>query len=249
MHQLETLQLVLWILAPTGQVTAAALMYRRNLIREVPWFFAYTVFHLIQFAVLFLAYHYSYSTYFYCYWVAEAIDGFLALIVIQEVYGHVFQPYDALRKLSTILFRWAVIVLFAITLLAAAGANGTEQDRFIAGLLILDRSASFVQCGLIFLLFILKQVVGLPWRNLNHGIALGLGIISASACVTLTIRAYSHQEIDGIFGLVLTITYDLAILAWIAMLLRPEPVPSRANLLANGTLEHWDTALLELINR
>jgi hypothetical protein len=249
MHQFETFQLVLWILAPVGQLIAVAVMYSRKLIREVPWFFAYTVFHLVQFTVLFLSYHYSYSAYFYSYWVAEGIDALLVLIVIQEVYDHVFHPYDALRNLSTILFRWAAIVLLAVTILVAASASGTEQNRFIAGLLILDRSASFVQCGLIFLLFILKQALGLPWRSVNHGVALGLGIISASASITLTMRAYSHQEFDGIFGLVLTITYDLAILTWIAILLRPEPTPDRANVLANGTLQRWDTALLELMNR
>jgi hypothetical protein len=249
MHQFETLQLVLWIFAPVGQLIVVAVMYSRKLVREVPWFVAYTVFHLLQFTVLFFAYHHRHSAYFYSYWAAEGVDAFLVLVVIQEVYDHVFHPYDALRRLSTILFRWAVVVLLAITVLTAASGSGTEQNRFIAGLLILDRSASFVQCGLIFLLFMLKQAIGLPWRNVNHGIALGLGIISASACVTLTIRAYSPQGFDGIVGLVLTITCDLAILAWIAMLLRPEPVPDRENLLASGTLQKWDSALLELMNR
>lgn len=249
MHQYETLQLVLWVLAPAGQVITAAVMLRRRLILEVPWFFAYTIFHLIQFAVLFAAYHYTYSAYFYSYWVAEGIDALLVLVVIQEIYAHVFAPFDALRELSGILFRWAVIVLLAISLFVAASASGTEHDRFIASLLILDRSACFVQCALIFLLFILKQAIGLPWRNLNHGIALGLGVISASACVAFTVRAYAHQEFDGILGLVLTVTYDLAILAWIAVLLRPEPVPDRANLVASATLQEWDSALLELMNK
>jgi hypothetical protein len=249
MHQFESLQLVLWILAPVGQLIAIAVIYARRLIREVPWFFAYTVFHLIQFTVLFLAYHNSYSSYFYSYWVAEGVDALFVLIVLQEVYDHVFHPYDALQNLSTILFRWAVIILLAIALLVAASASGTEQNRFIASLLILDRSASFVQCGLIFLLFILKQAIGLPWRNVNHGIALGLGIVSAAACITLTIRAYSHQGFDGIFGLVLTVGYNLAILVWIAMLLKPQPVPNRENLLADATLQKWDAALLELMHR
>jgi hypothetical protein len=224
-------------------------MFRHKLIREVPWFFAYTVFHLLQFIVLIATYHYSYDAYFYSYWAIEAIDALLVLVVIQEIYLHTFRPFEALRGLSTVLFRWAVIVLLAISLLVAASASGTEQDRFVASLLILDRSACFVQCALIFLLFMMKQAIGLPWRRLSHGIALGLGLISTSTSITMTVRAYSHRQIDGIISLILACTYDLAIVAWIAMLLRPEPIPDRANLVPSTTLRKWDSALLELMHR
>jgi hypothetical protein len=249
MHQFENLQLVLWVLAPAGQVIAAILMLRRRLFQEVPWFFAYTIFHLVQFTVLFIAYRHAYDAYFYSYWIAEGLDALLVLAVIQELYGRVFHPFDALRNLSGVIFRWAVIVLLAISLLTAASASGTERDRFVASLLVLDRSAAFVECALIFLLFILKQAIGLPWRNLSHGIALGLGTISASTCVAFSVRAYSNQDLDGIVGLVLTITYDLAVMAWIALLLRPERIPDRASLVPSGTLQKWDSALLELMNK
>jgi hypothetical protein len=249
MHRFETIQLVLWVLAPSGQVVAALLMIRQKLFLEIPWFFVYTLFHLGQFAVLFIAYHQTYSAYFYAYWIAEAIDILLVLAVIQEIYGLVFAPFTALRKLSSMIFRWAVITLFAISLLAAASASGTEHDRFIASLLILDRSAAFVECALVFLLFVLKQAIGLPWRNLKHGIALGLGVIAASSCVAFTVRAYSSQEIDGVTGLVLTVIYDLSIVAWIALLLRPEPVPDRAGLVVSSTLREWNRSLLELMSK
>jgi len=249
MQLIETIQLVLWYLAPVGQVTVVFVMIRHRLIREVPWFFAYTIFHLIQFVVTVIAYQLSYRAYFYSYWTIEAIDALLVLIVIQEIYNHVFRPFDALRGLSTMLFRWAVIVLLAISLLVAASASGTESDRLIASLLIMDRSACFVQCALIFLLFMMKQAVGLPWRRLSHGIAMGLGLIAASTSITMTVRAYSHQELNGLISLVLACTYDLAIVGWIAILLQPEPIPDRASLVPSSTLQKWDTALLELMNK
>jgi len=249
MHQFESIQLVLWVLAPAGQVIVTVLMIRQKLFREVPSFFTYTIFHLIQFGVLFTAYHYGYSTYFYAYWLAEAIDVILVLAVIQEIYARVFAPFAALRRLSGMIFRWAVITLFAISVLSAASASGTERDRFIASLLIVDRSASFVECALVFLIFVLKQSIGLPWRNLKHGLALGLGIISGSTCIAFTVRAYSGQEIDGVTGLLLTLTYDLAILAWVALLLRPEPIPDRTSLDVSSTLGEWNKTLLELMGK
>jgi hypothetical protein len=249
MQLIETIQLVLWYFAPAGQVIVAIVMIRHRLIREVPWFFAYTIFHLIQFVVMIATYHYSYSAYFYSYWTMEGLDVLLVLVVIQEIYDQAFRPFEALRGLSTGLFRWAVIVLLGISLLVAASASGTEHDRFIASLLIVDRSACFVQCALIFLLFMMKQAIGVPWRRVSHGIAIGLGMIAASTSIAMTVRAYSHRQLDGIISVVLACTYDLAIVAWIAMLLRPEPIPNRANLVPAATLQKWDSALMELMNK
>ena len=249
MHTIDSIQLVFWMLVPLEQGITVILMLRQRLIREVPWFFGYAVFHIVQFAVLFVCYRLSYNAYFYSYWALEGLDAILVLIVIQEIYHHAFRPFAALRELSAILFRWAVIVMLAVSVLAAASASGTEENRFIASLLILDRSASFVQLSLIFLLFIFKQAIGLPWRNLSHGVALGLGVIAASTSVTLTVRAYSNQSLDSVFGLALTLTYNVAVLSWIAILLRAERVPDRANLVSIGTLQKWDSLLTELINR
>jgi hypothetical protein len=249
MHQFESLQLFLWILAPAGQLITAALILKRRLTQEVPWFFAYTIFHLIQFALLFGAYHYTYSTYFYSYWITEGIDALLVLVVIQEIYDRDFRSFRALRDLSTNLFRWAVIILLAISLLVAVSTSGTERDRLIASLLVLDRSASFVQCVVILLLFGLKQALGIPWRNLNHGIALGFGVVSTFACAGFTVRSYSHRAIDGMLGLLFGITYDLAIAVWIGILLRPEPTLDDVRLgLASAKLQKWDSALLDLRN-
>ena len=80
METLQQLQLVLWVLGPLGQAITAVMILRRNLVREIPWFFAYTLFHILNFLVLFVAYHVSYEVYFYGYWVAEGIDAILVIL-------------------------------------------------------------------------------------------------------------------------------------------------------------------------
>lgn len=249
MHLMEILQLVSWVLSPLGQVITAVIMIRRNLVHEVPWFFAYIVFQLLRFSLLFTAHHYSYSLYFYSYWITEGMDALLVLAVINELYAHAFQPFPVLKSLSTILFRWATIILLAISVLVAASASGTEQNRFIAALLILGRSVSFVQCGLIFLLVLLNGTIGLPWRNPSRGIALGLGIASASFAVSLSLRAYSQASLDPIFSLIVTFAYDLAVVTWIAAVLRLERESAKVGTLPYDTLRSWDSALLELMGR
>lgn len=249
MHFVSAIQQALWILAPIGQALTAVYMIRRNLFREAPWFLAYTISHVIRFVVLFIAHKVSYTVYFYLYWPAEGIDALLTLAVIQEVYERAFQPFAVLRHLSAILFRWATVILLIIMVVVAASSNGSEQDRFVAGLLVLDRSACFVQCGLLFLLFVFKDAVGLAWTNLARGIALGLAIVSGATAVTLTVRAYSFRALDPIFNLILAATYDLAIFVWVAIALRSELAPSADGLVGSEVLRSWDSALLNLRRR
>jgi hypothetical protein len=249
MSFISGLQQVLWIIAPVGQALTAVYMIRRNLFREAPWFLAYTIAHVVRFVVLFITYRVSYAAYFYAYWSAEGIDALLTLVVIQETYDRAFEPFTVLRHLSSILFRWATVILLALMVLVAAGSNGTEQDRIVAGLLVLDRSACFVQCGLLFLLFVFKDAVGLAWTNLSRGIALGLAIVSGSTAVTLTVRAYSHRGLDPVFSLILAMTYDLAIFVWAAVALRSELEPKADGLVTSEVLRSWDSALVRLTRR
>lgn len=242
-------QQALWILAPIGQALTAVYMIRRNLFREAPWFLAYTISHVIRFAVLFIAHKVSYTVYFYTYWPAEGIDALLTLAVIQEIYDRAFHPFGVLRHLSAILFRWATVILLIVMVLVGATANGTEQDRIVAGLLVLDRSACFVQCGLLFLLFIFKDAVGLAWTNLSRGIALGLAIVSGSTAITLTVRAYSYRGLDPVFSLILAITYDLAIFVWVVVALRSELASKAEALVGSEVLQSWDSALVKLTRR
>jgi hypothetical protein len=249
MPSFSALQQALWILAPIGQALTAVYMIRRNLFREAPWFLAYTISHVIRFAILFVAHKLSYALYFYLYWSAEGIDALLTLAVIQEIYDRAFQPFAVLRHLSSILFRWATVVLLIIMVLAAASSNGTEQDRIVAGLLVLDRSACFVQCGLLFLLFVFKDAVGATWTNLSRGIALGLAIVSGSTAITLTVRAYSYRGLDPVFNLILAITYNIAIFVWVAVALRSELIPTSDRLVDSDVLRSWDSALVKLTRR
>ncbi len=226
----------------------AAFMVRRSIYREVPWFLAYTVYQVFRFAVLFVAYHSSYRIYFYLYWLGEGIDALITLIVIQEIYNQAFRSYEILRSLSTILFRWAAIVLFAVMVLVAMTSGRSGHSEFVSRLLIVDRSVSFVQCGLLCLLFVFKQAVGLPGSALSRGIALGLGITSAATAVTLTV-SYSNPSLSALFGLILTLTYDLAILIWILTVLRSEVRAETDSLVSSELLRKWDSTLLGITRR
>ncbi len=247
--QVSTTHYVAWILTGLLHVCIAVIMYRRSLIKQLPWFFAFTIYHIVQFVVLFVSIKFDYSLYFYSFWISEGVDCLMALAVIQEVYQNAFRPFDGLKTFASLVFKWAALLLIVIAIATALANNGSERDRFIAALLILDRSAAFVQCGLLFLIFLLKQAMGLNWSQPSTGIALGMGIASASVTVALTVRAYSGGADDAIVGLMMALFYNVALFIWVAALLRPDREPGRGQLPGDEVLEKWNSALVEIMGR
>ena len=47
------------------------------------------------------------SLYFYAYYLNIALSVLLSFAVLQEIFKDAFRPYEALRDLSVILFRWS----------------------------------------------------------------------------------------------------------------------------------------------
>src|SRR6266496_260249 len=109
MQPLTHLQMAIWIISPILIAGVAVGMARKSLIREMPLFFIYIIFHLVECIAAMIAWNVSYPAYFYTYWGAEIIDALLTLLVIQEVFGLVFQPYESLHSIGIKLFRGTLL--------------------------------------------------------------------------------------------------------------------------------------------
>jgi len=120
---------------------------RRRLVREFPLFFFYLAFHVVNDStglVFNLMYGGKSVPYVYSYWVGQAIGTSLRFVVIYEVFLKIFEPYDALQRAGSIIFRCATLFLLLVALLAAVtGGNGDPQWA-IHGVVTLDRSINVV---------------------------------------------------------------------------------------------------------
>ena len=137
----------LWVTVTLLQAGIAIAMYRRKQHREFPAFWWYTVFHVVQSITAFVASSTSYTVFFYVYWGTEAIDAIFTLVVLQEIFSKVFDPYSSLRNIGSVLFRWLAILLCLFAVVSAAVAPGVAADRFIRGLLAMERSIQLIQTG------------------------------------------------------------------------------------------------------
>src|SRR5271165_4497653 len=179
MH-LRLIDYVLWFSAPTIQLGVLVAMYRRGVQRDYPYFFNYTILQVLGEPILFVMQRHSYTLYYYSYWVSIALSALVSFAVLYEIFQNAFRPYEALRDLSVILFRWSALVIFLVAGMWAVTSSHPAQNGSITNAILLAaRSVRLMQCGLVFFLLLFSEYLGISRRNLLFGVALGFGLFAA----------------------------------------------------------------------
>ncbi|MBV8050967.1 MAG: hypothetical protein JOZ80_07260 [Acidobacteriaceae bacterium] len=239
------LQLVVWMCYPALELVLGAAMLWRKLHRKFPVFFAYVVFQLVNFAVIFPAHQYgSDSFYFYSYWAGTAISMGLGFKVIHEIFLDVFRPYHTLKDLGTVLFKWASLVMIFVALVVAV-ASPPGQSPIPLAVMSMQRCVRVIQCGLILFLLVFSRYLAVSWKQHSFGIACGFGFFAAAELAGSAL--YAGRLIGAeMLGLLTTISYGCAIVIWCGYALMP--ALSRQSTQSTGALvsQRWEQSLTDL---
>lgn len=236
-------QHVLWWLAPTLELAVAIAMWRSSQSKRFPLFFLFIVSHLCQFVIAFCAYKYSYKAYFYVYWGWIPFDTLTTLLVIEELFKAVVSPYRAVRGLGVSTFRGAAVALCGLAIYTAYAAPGNDSFRIIAGLMVIDRSASFVETGLLIVLFIFCGVLGVAWRSYPFGIATGMGVFVAISTANTCARAHFGQAGDVWYALIQAFSFNLGMSVWLYYFASERSTIFRQVEGGSAQLAAWNVAL------
>ena len=247
---LSTSSYILWIALPVLQAAIAYRMVIRDLHRNYPLFFAYTVEQLVRFIVLFYLFHLgSREQYRNAYFALEGIETVLQLSVICDLFAHVFQPYEGIRHGASLLLRWAALILLLIATIIAASSTGSDSDKALTGFFVLARSVYIVQGGLLFLLFILSSALGLSWEQPGLGIALGFGIFMTVDLVAFTLRMELGMGSHSVLSQIANAGFDCAVLVWLVTLYTRRPAHHFEQQMPSWDVEAWNRALLDYLRR
>src|SRR5580704_1454446 len=242
--RVHTIDYVLWCLTPVLMTAIVASMYRRGLHRQFPFFFNYAVFQIVTFTVEFSLH--KWVNYYYVYWTFSALSVIVTFAVLQEIFKDAFRPYEALRDLSVILFRWSALVILLVGVMWAINATQKSETGWVMGMILLaDRSLRMMQCGLVFFLLLFSTYLGIPHRSLLFGISVGFGLFAAVNMLVATFA--SHQGIStAALSRANSIAYLVAVLIWLSYSVVAAPSRSKAN--AEGVLRSrdWNSALEEV---
>jgi len=241
--QLSLVDYILWLVSPLFQVGVLVALFRRGLYKDHPYFFNYTIFQVLSVTFLLVVQRSVslYPLYFYGYWVSAAIGIVISFAVLQEIFKEAFRPYEALRDLSIILFRWSALVLLLMGgMWAITTIHSDGREPMMTVILLAERSVRLMQCGLVFFLLLFSEYLGISRRHVLFGIALGFGLYASVNMLVAT--GMSHPSIlhASVLRRINCAAYDLATLIWLGYSLL---APSRSTALAAIRSPEWNSAL------
>lgn len=237
------------------QSVIAAVLFARKVHRTLPCFFAYTCYVVVtscaQVAMHPSAQSYfpSYSVFFYSFWAEDAIAILLGLMVIAELFDKVFESYEGLRHLGTMLFRWGALVMVLLALATTASLPNHDPIGIIGTVFVVERGLRVVQIGLLAFLFLFCSYFGLRLRDLSFGIALGFGIYATVVVAASAASSHYGNQAYWIVSNFPPIAYNCSVLVWAAYIFRRETVPHTERRLPPTEVHRWNHALLELMHR
>jgi len=244
--RLQTVDYIIWWGTPVLMLLIAVAMYHRRLHRDFPVFFNYVIFQIISFVVEYPLF--GRPSYFYVSWTLTALSIAVSFGVLLEIFKEAFRPYEALRDLSIILFRWcALVVLLVSAMWALTSWNGNQVDSMLSVILLVDRSVRLMQCGLVFFMLLFSEYLVISRRNAVFGISVGFGFYAAVKMLVLT--AANHQTLftKSVLGRISSIAYLVSMLIWLVYSVMP--VKARVGAKQRVTAsEKWDSALDEVRN-
>jgi len=244
--RMHTIDYVPWCADPVLMMAIAASMYRRHLHREFPFFFNYIVFQILSFAIEFPLR--NWTNIFYVYWVTTALSLVVTFAVLLEIFKDAFRPYESLRDLSIILFRWcALVVLLVAGMWAITSWHANQIDNITNGIYLVERSVRMMQCGLVFFILMFSEYLGISRRNVVFGISVGFGFYAAVNMLVMT--ALSHQTILGkvVLTRVNSVAYLVSLMVWLAYTALPAKARGNVKAVAAAS-QKWDSALEDARN-
>ena len=241
MH-LRLIDYVLWFVGPLMQLGVLAAMYRRGLHREYPYFFNYTVIQVLSEPILFVVHRHSDAMYYWGYWVSVALSALISFAVLQEIFHDAFRPYEALRDLSVILFRWSALVVLLIGVMwAITAAPSSRVDTITDGIVLVQRSVRLMQCGLVFFLLLFSEYLGISRRHVLFGIALGFGIFASVSMLVAVAMSHGTFVHVSVLRRINNAAYDFSALIWLGYTALA-PVRSRVPP-GSARSKDWNSAL------
>jgi hypothetical protein len=235
------IQLALWVLQPALQAAVAVIAFRRKLHKEFPVFLTYILVQIALFAVEFPVYQYcSSSVYFYTFWIGAAVNVVLAFKIIHEIFLDIFRPYHALRDLGTALFKWAALIMVLVSVVVISVSPGWD-DPLQQTIEVVQRCVRVVQCGLVLFLLAFCKNLGVSWRRLSFGIALGFGLFAGVELLTTALHSGFHMH-GTTMNLVDMTAYNVGMVLWMMY----SVLNRREALVPVLVPQRWDEALSDI---
>ena len=212
--QLIALGLTAWV---------AALVARRKLHREFPFFFAYLILSVIV-PLIRLSVSGDYATFFMLFWTTEAFYAVLGLLALHEVFHEVFLPFYLLWWWFRLVFPAAVTLIVFVSIRNAILHPALQAPRILQIIFGSAKAVNYLEAVLFGLFFALVLLLGVRWKSHPFGIVEGFGLSALGALIAYGLRSEFGTKYDTLAKYAPPVAYIVGVLVWLDTFLRqPDP--------------------------
>jgi hypothetical protein len=183
----------------------------------------------------------AYNIYFYSYWCSAILEHSLLLFLIYQIFRDAMVPFNGLRKIGTVVFKWALAVSALIAVGVAVAPGHIDSSRLFSVAGQFEKGVSILTiCLLLFVCFSIRPL-GITYRSYIFGVSLGLGIFGCTNLIEAAwFAASGAQSLFSPIYLVSTLGGIVALLTWGTYFLMPEAKRKMVLLPTTSPYFHWN---------
>jgi hypothetical protein len=217
-------------IAPHVLLVAALVAFlSRGLRRQLPFFFAFMLFQLAYFVAGFAAYVYALSdpsrlTHFYQWVIVTGlvVGAIFELGVLYELSDQLLLSRLTFWGSFRTFLRWTAAALLLLASIISAVIARSDPAGVMAVFQALNFSCNLVEIGLLLALLLFTRVLGISWRTLPAGIAVGFGISASAEVSASALISQLGQKPYVTVDFIRMVAYHACVVVWLIYLVLPE---------------------------
>jgi hypothetical protein len=205
-------------------VLLVAVLIRRKIWRQYPFFCAYIAFSIADSVALFLVRNH-YLAYFQVYWSDQVVYSALGMLALYDVFRHIFRPFYELFRWFWIIFPATILTVLTASIFLTILRPPTQAPGVLGVVLSFAVIDSYIQMGLFCMFFVLMILLGIRWRSYAFGIIEGFAASALGSLLGFGVRYVLGVNYNTLGRLAPPLGFLFAVLLWLNAFLRPpDPV-------------------------
>jgi len=225
----------LWIAPNVLCALALVIGLRKKCLKTLPVFFSSLAFQVLQ-TVVGIALIHSHEAYTWNFLFDVVAGEALGLAVIYELAHKMILSHSSVAELLRPLPLWTTAILLLLATVAGALFHPHWQNQVERAAIILSFSTNLVGIGLLLTLLLVTRIMGVCWRSLPAGVALGLGISATVQLAGLVLVGQPGKSFIG--DLIQLGSFHLCVMVWLVYLLLPEKRLRTSDTRMTGLIAH-----------
>lgn len=197
-----------------------AIIYRKNVRKQLPWFALYVAWELLLACIQLTAWAVNPRLYITLYWWTEIVEVVLIVAAVRESFLRIFEGFTSKPG-----FRWLVWAVIATVVFYSAWKaiyfppiQGGRLAAFVIGAEFMFRWGIF---GIALLTAVLSALLQEPMDTREDAVVTGFGILSASFVGSMAIVSFFGTRFLFVSNYLPSVGYFVAAFLWIRVFSRP----------------------------